>query len=86
LAGVIAICRQAAGAPPTGSSPAAAPSPRASAAGAVRQRLCLYDLGSTRGTRFDGDAVPGRALLNGVHRVMVGRVEVEVGVRADLLV
>ena len=46
----------------------------------------LYDLGSTRGSQLDGDAVHGRAFLDGVHRVMVGRVEVEVGSRADLLV
>ena len=46
----------------------------------------LYDLGSTRGSRLDGDAVTGRAFLDGVHRVMVGRVEVEIGSRADLLV
>ena len=46
----------------------------------------LYDLGSTRGSRLDGDAVTGRAFLDGVHRVMVGRVQVEIGSRADLLV
>ena len=46
----------------------------------------LYDLGSTRGIQVDGDAVPGRAFLDGVHRVVVGRIEVEVGARADLLV
>ena len=46
----------------------------------------LYDLGSARGTRLDGDVVTGRAFLDGVHRVMVGRVEVEIGSRADLLV
>ena len=46
----------------------------------------LYDLGSTRGIQVDGDAVPGRAFLDGVHRVMVGRIEVEVGAPADLLV
>ena len=46
----------------------------------------LYDLGSTRGTRLDGDAVTGRAFLDGVHRVIVGRVQVEIGSRADLLV
>ena len=46
----------------------------------------LYDLGSTRGTRLDGGEVTGRAFLDGVHRVMVGRVEVEIGSRADLLV
>ena len=46
----------------------------------------LYDLGSTRGIQVDGEAVPGRAFLDGVHRVMVGRIEVEVGAPADLLV
>jgi len=46
----------------------------------------LYDLGSTRGTRLGGDAVPGRAFLDGVHRVMVGRLEIEIDARADLLV
>ena len=46
----------------------------------------LYDLGSTRGSRIDGDAVHGRAFLDGVHRVMAGRIEIEIGSRADLLV
>ena len=46
----------------------------------------LYDLGSTRGTRLDGDVVTGRAFLDGVHRVTAGCIEVEVGARADLLV
>ena len=46
----------------------------------------LYDLGSTRGSRLDGNAAPGRAFLDGVHRVMVGRREIEVGAPADLLV
>ena len=46
----------------------------------------LYDLGSTRGIQVDGDAVRGRAFLDGVHRVTVGCIEVEVGACADLLV
>jgi len=46
----------------------------------------LYDLGSTRGTWVDGGVVSGQAFLDGVHRVMVGRIELEVGARADLLV
>ncbi len=46
----------------------------------------LYDLGSTRGIRVDDNAVSGRAFLDGVHRVMVGRLEVEVGARAGLLI
>ncbi len=46
----------------------------------------LYDLGSTRGTRVDDNVVAGRAFLDGVHRVAVGRIEIEVGARADLLV
>jgi len=46
----------------------------------------LYDLGSTRGTRLDGNAVTGRAILDGVHRVMVGRIAIDIGARADLLV
>ncbi len=32
----------------------------------------LYDLGSERGSQLNANAVPGRALLDGVHRVMVG--------------
>ena len=31
----------------------------------------LYDLGSTRASRLDGDAVTRRAFLDGVYRVMV---------------
>ena len=46
----------------------------------------LYDLGSTRASRLDGDAVHGRAFRDGVHRVMVGCIEVEIGSLADLLV
>ena len=46
----------------------------------------LYELGSTRGIQVDANAVSGRAFLDSVHRVMVGRLEVEVGARADLLV
>ena len=46
----------------------------------------LYDLGSTVGTKVDGKAVPGRAFLDGVHRVMVGRRDIQIGSRIDLLV
>lgn len=52
----------------------------------VPNDVWLYDLGSTRGTRLDGDVVTGRALLGGVHRVAVGCIEVEIGSRSDLLV
>jgi len=52
----------------------------------VPNDVWLYDLGSTRGTSVDGNAVPGRAFLDGVHRVMVGRLELDIGARADLLV
>ena len=46
----------------------------------------LYDLGSTRGTLVDGNAVAGRAFLEGVHQVTVGRQEIEIGAHAGLLV
>jgi pSer/pThr/pTyr-binding forkhead associated (FHA) protein len=46
----------------------------------------LYDLGSTRGTQVDGSAVAGRAYLDGVHRVSIGRLDIEVGAHAGLLV
>ena len=46
----------------------------------------LYDQGSSRGIPLDGNAVQGREFLDGVHRVMVGRNEFEVGARAELLV
>ena len=46
----------------------------------------LYDLGSTRGTQVDGNAVAGRAFLDGVHRVRIGRLEIEVTAHAGLLV
>jgi len=46
----------------------------------------LYDLGSARGIWVDGGAVPGPAVLAGVHRVTVRRIEVEFGAHADLLV
>lgn len=46
----------------------------------------LYDLGSTCGTRLDGDLVCGRAFLDGVHQVNIGPIALEVAARADLLV
>lgn len=46
----------------------------------------LHDLGSTLGTHLDGDKVEGRVFLDGVHKVNLGRVTIEVGSRADLLV
>jgi len=46
----------------------------------------LYDLGSTRGTQVDGSAVAGRAYLDGVHRVSIGHLDIEVGAHAGLLV
>jgi tetratricopeptide (TPR) repeat protein len=46
----------------------------------------LYDLGSSRGTQVDGNAVAGRAFLDGVHRVRLARLEIEVGAHASLLV
>lgn len=46
----------------------------------------LYDLGSTCGTRCDGEALAGRTFLDGVHRVDIDCVSLEIGSRADLLV
>jgi len=46
----------------------------------------LHDLGSTLGTQMDGERVEGRVFLDGVHKVNLGRVTIEVGSRADLLV
>lgn len=46
----------------------------------------VYDLNSTVGTRRDSEPVSGRAFLDGVHSLTVGRVEMDVAARADLLV
>ena len=46
----------------------------------------LHDLGSSQGTKLDGERVDGRAFVDGVHRVNLGRATIEVGSRADLLV
>ena len=46
----------------------------------------LYDLGSTCGTQLDGREVSGRVFLDGVHHVVLGRTNMEIGARADLLV
>ena len=46
----------------------------------------LYDLGSTCGTMLDDVLVCGRAFLDGVHRITIGRSVIEVAARADLLI
>lgn len=46
----------------------------------------LHDLGSSQGTKLDGEKVDGRTFVDGVHRVNLGRATIEVGSRADLLV
>jgi len=46
----------------------------------------LYDLGSTCGSRIDERAVSGRVFLDGVHRITLGHVEIEVAASAGLLV
>ena len=46
----------------------------------------LHDLGSSQGTKLDGERVDGRTFVDGVHRVNLWRASIEVGSRADLLV
>lgn len=63
--------------------------------GSVSRRHCaivnysgdvwLYDLGSTIGTVVDGQRVEGRMLLDGVHKVEVGRVHIRIASSSDML-
>ena len=46
----------------------------------------LYDLGSAYGTRCDGKALSGRTFLDGVHRVDIDRISLEIGAHADFLI
>jgi serine/threonine protein kinase len=45
----------------------------------------LYDLGSTVGTVIDGQRLVGRMFLDGVHNLGVGRTNLRVASRSDLL-
>lgn len=46
----------------------------------------LYDLGSTCGTFVDGQRVNGHTFLDGVHKVTLGRSQIGVAARSDLLI
>jgi serine/threonine protein kinase len=46
----------------------------------------LYDLGSTNGTVVDGQRLIGHMLLDGVHKVEVGRVCIRIAASSDLLI
>lgn len=46
----------------------------------------LYDLGSTVGTVIDGQRLVGQMLLDGVHKVEVGRVSIRIAASSDLLI
>jgi serine/threonine protein kinase len=46
----------------------------------------LYDLGSTIGTVVDGQRLIGHMLLDGVHKVEVGRVCIRIAASSDLLI
>jgi serine/threonine protein kinase len=46
----------------------------------------IHDLGSTCGTEVNGKRLTGRAFLDGVHDIKVGRVALRVGASASLLV
>lgn len=46
----------------------------------------LYDLGSTVGTTVEGQPVAGQLYLDGVHEVTIGRAQIRIAARSDLLV
>lgn len=45
----------------------------------------LYDLGSTVGTKIDGQKLVDRAHLDGVHEVTVGRANIRIASSSDKL-
>jgi hypothetical protein len=46
----------------------------------------LYDLGSTVGTMIDGQRLVGRIFLDGVHQVVIGKVNIRIAASNDLLI